>query len=172
MDRILFVAAIALLYSSFSMAADEARATNRILNNLITYHEDGYDEKKPISWAGKYEQLTNVNLTTEELSTNDSPDRNRSDMETYIGPGVSPLFGTYSVFRTRGKQVGSSYVALGFKFDELTRDGAETSYSSDESDLSFGFGVNNASFNIEYMMYVDEENYEISAISLGFVSAF
>jgi hypothetical protein len=172
MDRILFVAVIAFLYSSSSMAADEARVTNRIQNNLITYHEDGYDEKKPISWAGKYEQLTNVNLTTEEKSINDSPDRNRSDMETYIGPEVSPLFGTYSVFRTCGKQDGSSYLALGFNFDESTRDEAETSYNSDERDLSFGFGVNNSSFNIEYMMYVNEENYEITAISLGLISAF
>jgi hypothetical protein len=172
MDRILFVAVIAFLYSSSSMAADEARVTNRIQNNLITYHEDGYDEKKPISWAGKYEQLTNVNLTTEEKSINDSADRNRSDMETYIGPEVSPLFGTYSVFRTRGKQDGSSYLALGFNFDESTRDEAETSYNSDERDLSFGFGVNNSSFNIEYMMYVNEEKREITAISLGFISAF
>jgi hypothetical protein len=172
MDRILFVAVIAFLYSSSSMAADEARVTNRIQNNLITYHEDGYDEKKPISWAGKYEQLTNVNLTTEEKSINDSADRNRSDMETYIGPEVSPLFGTYSVFRTSGKQDGSSYLALGFNFDELTQDEAETSYNSDERDLSFGFGVNNSSFNIEYMMYVNEEKREITAISLGFISAF
>jgi hypothetical protein len=172
MDRILFVAAIALLYSSPSMAVGEARVANRIQNNLTTYHEDGYDEKKPISWVGKSEQLTNVNLTTEEKPINDSPDRNRNDMETHIDPEVSPLFGTYSVFRTSGKQDGSSYVALGFNFDELTRDEAETSYSSDESDLSFGFGVNNSSFNIEYMMYVNEENYEISAISLGFISAF
>jgi hypothetical protein len=172
MDRILFIVAIALLYSSSSLAADEDRAANRFLNNLITYHEDGYDEKKPISWVGKYEQLTNVNLITEEKSMNDSLDRNRSDMETYIDSGVAPLFGTYSVFRTSGEQDGSSYVALGFNLDELTRDEGDTSYSRDDSDLSFGFGVNNSSFNIEYMMYVNEENYEISAISLGFISAF
>lgn len=172
MDRILFVAAIALLYSSSAMASDDARTASRIQNYLITYHEDGYDEKKPISWAGNYEPLTNVNLTTEEISIDESPDRNRIHKETYIGPGVSPLFGTYSVFRTSGKQDGSSYVALGFNFDELTRNGAETSYGGDESDLSFGFGQDNSSFNIEYMMYVNEENYEISAISLGFTSAF
>ena len=172
MDRILFIAAIALLYSSSSLAADEDRAVYRFHNNLITYSEDGYDEKKPISWVGKYGQLTNLNLTPEEKSINVLLDRNRSDMETHIGPGVAPLFGTYGVLRTSGKQDGSSYVALGFNFDELTRDEADTSYSWDDSDLSFGFGVNNSSFKIEYMMYVNEENNDISAISLGYISAF
>ena len=172
MDRILFIAAIALLYSSSSLAADEDRAVYRFHNNLITYSEDGYDEKKPISWVGKYGQLTNLNLTPEEKSINVLLDRNRSDMETHIGPGVAPLFGTYGVLRTSGEQDGSSYVALGFNFDELTRDEADTSYSWDDSDLSFGFGVNNSSFKIEYMMYVNEENNDISAISLGYISAF
>ena len=172
MDRILFIAAIALLYSSSSLAADEDRAVYRFHNNLITYSEDGYDEKKPISWVGKYGQLTNLNLTPEEKSINVLLDRNRSDMETHIGPGVAPLFGTYGVLRTSGEQDGSSYVALGFNLDELARDEADTSYSWDDSDLSFGFGVNNSSFKIEYMMYVNEENYDISAISLGYISAF
>jgi hypothetical protein len=172
MDRILFIAAIALLYSSPSLAADEDRAVYRFHNNLITYSEDGYDEKKPISWAGKYGQLTNLNLTPEEKSINVSLDRSRSDMETHIAPGIAPLFGTYGVLRTSGKQDGSSYLALGFNFDELTRDEADPSYSWEGSDISFGFGKNNSSSNIEYMMHVNEENYEISAISLGYVSTF
>ena len=172
MDKILFIVAIALLYSSSSMAADEDQAANRSQNNLITFYEDGYDEKTPISWEGNFGQLTNLNLTTEEKSINISPDRNRSDMETHIGPGVAPLFGTHGVLRTNGKPDGSSYVALGFNLDEWVRDESDTSYSWDENDLSFGFGVNNSSFKIEYMMYVNEENYDISAISLGYISAF
>ena len=172
MDRILFIVAIALLYSSSSMAADEDQAANRSQNNLITFYEDGYDEKTPISWEGNFGQLTNLNLTTEEKSINISSDRNRSDMETHIGPGVAPLFGTHGVLRTNGKQDGSSYVALGFNLDEWVRDESDTSYSWDENDLSLGFGVNNSSFKVEYMMYVNEENYDISAISLGYISAF
>ena len=172
MDRILFIVASALLYSSSSLAADEDRAANRFHNNLITDYEEGYDEKKPIPSVGKYGQLTNLNLTTEAKSINVSLDRNRSNMETHIGPAIAPLFGTHGVLRTSGEQDGSSYVALGFNFDELTRDEADTSYSWDDSDLSFGFGVNNSSFKIEYMMHVDEESYDISAISLGYISVF
>ena len=172
MDRILFIAAIALLYSSSSLAVDEVRAVNRFYSNLITYSEDGYDEKEPGSRIGKYGQLTDLNLTPEEKSINASLDRNRSDMETHIGSGVAPLFGTYGVLRTSGKQDGSSYFALGLNLDELTRDETDTSYSWSDSDISFGFGSNNLSSNIEYMMHVNEENYEISAISLGYISTF
>ena len=172
MDRILFILGIALLYSSYSLAADESQAANEFPNNLLTYHKDGSNKKIPIPWAGKYGQLTNLNLAPEEKAINVSLDRNRRDMETHIGPGVAPLFSTYGVLRTSGKQDGSSYLALGFNLDELTRDGADTSYSSRDSDISFGFGANNSSSNIEYMMHLNEENYEISAISLGYISTF
>jgi hypothetical protein len=172
MDRILFIVAIALFYSSSPMAADEDQAAYRFQNNLITYSEDGYDEKQPIPWVGKSGQRTNLNLTTEEKSINVLLDRNRNDMGTHIGPGVAPLFGTHGVLRTSGEQDGSSYVALGINLDELTREEADTSYRWSDRDLSFGFGVNNSSSKIEYMLYVSEENYDISAISLGYSSAF
>jgi hypothetical protein len=172
MDRILFIVAIALFYSSSPMAADEDQAAYRFQNNLITYSEDGYDEKQPIPWVGKSGQRTNLNLTTEEKSINVLLDRNRSDMGTHIGPGVAPLFGTHGVLRTSGEQDGSSYVALGINLDELTRDEADTSYRWSDRDLSFGFGVNNSSSKIEYMMHVSEESYDISAISLGYISEF
>jgi hypothetical protein len=177
MDRILFIVALALLYSSPSLAADEDRAGNEFQNNLVIYNKDGSDEKNTLLRVGKHGQLTNLNLTaaektTEEKWINDSLDRNRSAMKTYIGPGVAPLYGTYSVLRTNGKQDGSSYVAFGFNLDELIGDETDTSYSSNNNDLSFGFGVNNTLFNIEYMMYVNEENYQISAISLGYISEF
>ncbi len=172
MDRILVAATVALLYSTSALAADDARTTNRIQQNLITYQEDGYGEMKPVFQTGKFEQLTKTNLMTDENTISESPVPNRSSLATNIRPGVSPLFGTYNVFRTNGNQDGSSYVTLGFNFDELTGDEAETSFDNDESDLSFGFGIDNSSFNIEYLIYVNEENYEPSAISLGFVSAF
>jgi hypothetical protein len=171
MDRILFIVGIVLLYSSPSLAVDEGQVAYGFPNNLLTYHQDGINEKKPIPWEGKYGQLTK-NLTTGGNLIDDSLDRYRSSSETSIGPRIAPLFGTYSVLRTSGKQNGSSYVALGLNLDELTKDEADTSYSSNDSDLSFGFGIDNKLFNIEYMMYVDEGNYEISAISLGYISEF
>ena len=172
MDRILVVATIALLYCSSSMAVDNTHSTSRIHKKPINYHETQHAEKNPVFRAGKYEQLTRVTPTTGEDSLVDSPVHNRNVMEPDVRPGVSPLFGTYNVFRTSGTQDGSSYVTLGFNFDELAGDESGTPYDGDESDLSIGFGIDNSSFNIEYLIYVNEESYEPSAVSLGFVSAF
>jgi hypothetical protein len=172
MERILLVVAIAFLYSSASLAADEDRASGGFQYTLVNYHEDVFDGATPTVWVGKYGQLTNENVTIEEKSLNDSQDRIRSVLGTSIGLGIAPFYGTYGVFRTSTNLDKSTYVAVGFILDELTMDEADTSDSWDDSGFSYGFGISNSSFNIEYMMSVDEENYDISAISLGFISEF
>ena len=89
-----------------------------------------------------------------------------------VGLEVAPLFGTYGVFRTSSDNENSTYVALGFILDEYIMDESETLDGINDSGLSYGFGVNKSSYKLEYMMYVDEEDYAVSAISLGIVSEF
>jgi hypothetical protein len=163
MDRILFIAAIALLYSSPLLAVDEDRASEGFQYTLVTYHEDGFDRAKPTTWVDEYGQFTNENATI---------DRRRSVQETGFGLEVTPLFGTYGVFRTSSTHDKSTYIALGFISDELAMDEAGTSDRMNDSGFFYGFGVNNPSFNFEYMMSVSEENYEVSAIGLSFTSEF
>jgi hypothetical protein len=163
MDRILAVVTIAFLCSSPLLAANEGRASEGFQHTLITYHEDGYVGEKPITWVGQHGQFTNENVTM---------NRRRSDLGTGIGLGVVPMFGTYGVFRTGSNRDRSTYFALGFIVDELNMDETGTSDRRDDSGLSYGFGIANPSFNIEYMMSVDEENYEISVVGLSFISEF
>jgi hypothetical protein len=163
MDKIQLVVVIAFLYSSPSLAADEDRVSEGFQYSLVTYQEDGHDEAKPVAWTGKYRQFTNENVIM---------DRRSSDVEAGIGFGVAPLFGTYGVFRTATNHNKSTYVALGFMVDEMTMDEAATSDDMSDSGLSYGIGISKPSFNIEYMMSMDEGNYEISAIGLGFISEF
>lgn len=163
MYRTLLVAAIAFLYISPSLAANEDRAPEPFQYSLVTYHEDGYDGAKSTVWMGKYGRFTNEDV---------SMDRSRSVPETGIGLGVAPLFGTYGVVRTSSSHDKSTYIALGFIVDELAMDGAGTTDSRNDSGLSYGIGVINPSFNIEYMMSVDEGNYEVSAIGMSFISEF
>jgi len=82
------------------------------------------------------------------------------------------LFDTYGVVRTSGNHGKSTYFALGYITDELAMDEAGTSGSSEDRGFSYGFGVNNSSSNFEYMMSVDQENYEVSAIGMVFTSEF
>lgn len=172
MNRIPIVVVIVFLYSSPSLAADEGLASDRFQYTLATYHEGVFDGVKPNAWVGKYGQLKNENATIEEITVDDSMDRRRSALGTNIGLEVASLFGTYGVFRTSIKSDKSNYVAIGVIVDELTMDETGTIDSRNDSGLSYGFGVNNSSYNIEYMIYMDEENYGVSAISLGFISEF
>ncbi len=147
-------------------------ATDGFQYSPVSYHEDGFDGAKPAVWMGEYEELTNEEVTIEEISVDDWLDLRSSTPEKGIGMGVAPLFDTYSVFRTSGHQDKSTYVALGYFSDELAMDEAGTSDSSDDSGFSYGIGVNNATSNFEYMMSVDEENYGVSAIGMRFTSEF
>jgi hypothetical protein len=51
-------------------------------------------------------------------------------------------------------------------------DEVDKSDSRKDSGFSYGFGVNNSTSNFEYMMSVDQENYEVSAIGMRFISEF
>ena len=168
MDRILTVIAIAFLYSSSSFAVDKNRASEGFQYSLVSYHEDGFDGAKLAAWTGKYGRLPDESMTIEDRSLN----RNVSVPGTSIGLGVAPFYGNYGVFRTSSSPDNSTYIAVGFVIDELAMEETGTSDSWDDNGFSYGFGMNNSSYNIEYMLSVDEENFDLSAISLGFTTEF
>jgi len=153
------------------LAADEDRASGAFQYTVISDYEDRVDGAKPGAWVGNYGQLANENVALEEKSVNDSLDSN-SASGTGIGMGVTPLFDTYGVIRASSSHDKSTYLALGFITDELTMDEAGTSDSRHENAFSYGFGVNSSSSNFEYMMSVDQENRDITAIGMRFTSEF
>ena len=162
----------AYLYSSPSLAADEDRASGAFQYTVASYYEDGVDGAKSIAWMGDYGQLTDENVALDEKSADDSLDSSSGISGTGIGMGVTPLFDTYGVIRASSSHDKSTYVALGFISDELTMDEAGTSDDRDENVFSYGFGVNSSSSNFEYMMSVDHENHDVSAIGMRFTSEF
>lgn len=172
MDRILLVIASAFLYSASSFAVDEDLASWGFQYSLVTYHEGGFDGGQPTGWKAQYGQLTNQSVTIEERSLDDPLDRKVSFLGSSIGFGVGPFYGMRGVFRTSSSDDKSTYIAVGFMMDELAVDEAGWSDSRDDSVFSYGFGVNNSSYNIEYMMSLDEEDFDFSAISLAFSSEF
>jgi hypothetical protein len=162
----------AYLYNSTSSAVDADQASREFQHTLASYHEKGLNGAKPIVWVGEYGELTSENVAIEERSVNDFLERKRSTVETGIGMGVTPLFDTYGVFRTSSNNDQSTYVVLGFISDEMVIDEAGTLDSTSDSGLSYGFGVNKSSSNFEYMMSMDEESYDVSAVGLRFTSEF
>ena len=172
MDRILLVAAITFLYNSLSMAAGEDWAFGRFQYSLTAYHDDKVDNAKATAQTGKFRQLPIENVAIGAKSVNTWKDHRSSVPGTGVGFGVTPLFDTYGVFRTSSSQDKPAYFALGFISDDLIMDEAGTSDSRDERGFSYGFGVNKSSFNFEYMMSVDQDSHEVSAIGMSLTSEF
>jgi len=172
MGKILFIVAIGLLYSSPSWAAGKDRTSVVFQYTLANYHGDGFDGAKPTPAVSSYGQLTNINSAFEEKSVDDSLERMRNALGRNIDLGIAPMFGPDGVFRTRSNQDKSTYVALGFALDGSATDAAGTSNGWDDGGLSYGFGVNHSSFNIEYMIHMDEGIYDVSAVSMGLTSEF
>lgn len=171
MSRIPIVMLITLLYSSISLAAGTGVSFNKSHYIPATYHVDGFDQTEPNAWAGLFAEFKNENTTIEEVIAEDSLERRQSALGTGIGLEVAPLFGTYGVFRTSFKNDQSTYLAIGVTAEELM-DETDNIYRRNDSEFSYGFGVKNSSYNIEYMMYMDEGNYGVAAFSLGFISEF
>lgn len=172
MDRIIAVAVSAFLYSSASFAVDVDRVSASFQYSLTGFYVDSFDGSKAPAWKGEYGQLGNETGSTEEGSLDYSRDRKVTAKGTMIGLGVAPFYDSHGVFRTSSSDHKPTYFAVGFVIDELAEDEAGNLDRDDDGLFSYGFGIKNSSYNIEYMMSLDEENYELSAISLGFSSEF
>ena len=172
MRRISIVVVIALFYSSSSLAAGEAPASDKFQQTPATYHVDGFGEATTNAWVSLYGQYKNENTTVEGIKLGDRLESRESALGPGIGLEVAPMFGTYGIYRTSITNDESTYVAIGITVDELFMDEAESFEGRNDSEFSYGFGVNNSSYNIEYMMYMDEESYGVAAFSVGFISEF
>ena len=69
------------------------------------------------------------------------------------------------------------YGLIGFTKAELTATVLGSSYTDDDSGLSYGFGVEAAInddmfINGEYIMYLDEDDYEYTGINIGITKLF
>ena len=90
---------------------------------------------------------------------------------------VDTVLGLYLVGQTTASGAVSVYGIIGFTMVDFTVDVdggilGSASDSDDESDLSYGFGANfdvsdKMSLNIEFMQYLDTDDFDVSAVSLG-----
>ena len=172
MDRILAILVSAFLYSSSSFADDLDRVSGGFQYSLQGFYADPFYQPKATAWKDGYGQPDNETERTEQRALDYSQNRKVSAEGTTIGWGVAPFYDSHGVFRTSSSEDKPTYFAVGFVIDELAVDEAGNSESSADGLLSYGFGIKNSSYKIEYMMSLDEGNYELSAISLGFSSEF
>lgn len=90
---------------------------------------------------------------------------------------VNSFFGGYATINAVNESPVTPYGIIGFTRYELELDGPFGSEKEDESDLSYGAGVNIAlseelSGNVEYMRYVDKDDATVDGIGLGLTFHF
>jgi len=82
---------------------------------------------------------------------------------------VENFFGLYGLYHIGWGSNASLYGLLGVTNGEIKISGFSTDR---ETDLSYGVGLNIAKINFEYVHYIHTNDYDVTAISIGYVSKF
>lgn len=172
MDKLLLAFSIVIMYFSPSVAAGETQGYDDFRYTLVSYQEVEFSESKPVVGVAEYDWFFDGSVSINESSSNDWLDADGRNLEAGIGLGVAPFFDDYGVFRTYSNDQNPTYFVLGYISDELVADDVTLPEGLDDRGFSVGFGVSESSFSFEYMMSVDETDYEISTIGVGFISEF
>ena len=144
---------------------------------LVTYEEEGFDDVEPTALVGRLGHFVTDNVAVEgRLGFGVQDDEVEVDLG-FLGTvdvevEIEHLFGIYAAIHSSSTSDISVYGLLGFSQGELEASALGEEVSEDESGFSYGFGLNIHKFNIEYMSYLDEDDFEVTAISLGFVHQF
>ena len=144
---------------------------------LVTYDEEGFDDAEPTALGVKVGHFLNDNVAIEgRIGFGLQDDEVEVDLG-FLGTvdveiEVENLFGIYAAVHSSSSSDTSFYGIFGFSQGELEASALGIDVSEDESGFSYGFGLNIKKFNIEYMSYLDEDDFEVTAISLGFVNEF
>ena len=139
---------------------------------LVTYDEKGIDEFEPTALVFRLGRFITDNISVEGRLgfglQDDDVDIGAINAEVE----VDKLYGFYGVFHTSGSDDTNVYGVLGFTKGELEATVLGETFEGDDSGLSYGIGANFRGFNIEYMSYLDEDDYDVTAISLGYRRMF
>jgi len=171
MKKTALIVSLVFYCSSFSLGASKGEKYFGIQYSQLNHNnEDFPEEAKPTALIGRYGYFFNDNFSVESRLGFGLGD-DTLDFGVDVDIEVDNIYGIYGLYHFRNDDV-SFYGVLGLSKGELTSKGPSISESDNESGLSYGIGVDIKSFNIEYMMYLDEDTFETSAIAIGYVYEF
>lgn len=89
-----------------------------------------------------------------------------------IDYSVDNFFGGYATFNIANESPITPYAVLGFTRVEVEAEGPFNTVTDDESDVSYGVGLNmefarNVSGNLEYMRYYDDDDVTVDGLGVG-----
>ncbi|QSP93875.1 porin family protein [Marinobacter salinisoli] len=87
------------------------------------------------------------------------------------------FYGAYATFQMANESPLTPYAALGFTRVEVEADSVLGTFTEDESDISYGIGLNvdfasYVSGNLEYMRYYDDNDLTVDGLGLGVQFSF
>ena len=174
MPRLILIFSLAVLVYSPAQAAKTGDSYFGVQYALteVDLNVSGLDEFEPTALGVRVGHFVNNNVAIEgRLGIG------LQDDDQTVGPfdvefDIDRIFGIYAVFQTSGSDSADFYGIVGFSDAEGELSVNGVSDSDSESGLSYGFGLNVGGFNAEYMIYLDEDDIEVSAFSLGYIGYF
>ena len=98
------------------------------------------------------------------------------DSATFLGVeydfDVEPFLGLYGLYHIGWGSNASLYGLAGLTIGEVQVSSLGVSTDNGGTNLSVGIGLNIAGFNFEFTQYFHDNNFDVTAISFGFVSNF
>ena len=159
---------IAILFTPALYAANAGSNYAGLQYAVVNLDFDGIGDVDPTALVGKLGYFINDNIAIEgRLGTG-----LQDDDIAGVDVDIESIIGIYGVFHASDDFEKTVYGVLGYTDAEAEFSGAGGSVDGDESSFSFGFGANISGFNIEYMSYIDENDVEATAISIGYVARF
>ncbi len=159
------------VYSSHAPAADEEQRYFGFQYSLVTYDEDG-DEAEPTALIARYGQFLNNWFAIEGRIGFGLEDDSLEVGSLDIDVKVEHIIGLYGVFHTGSISIASLYGIVGYTQIDLEGSAHGITIDENANGLSYGLGVNIGSLSIEYMDYIEDDYYDVTAISLGYIFRF
>jgi len=176
LKRISIIASL-LSFSSLSSAADIGDQYYGLGYGMTTYSENGYSDFKPTALLGKFGEYLTDNVSIEgrfAIGLGDDT-QNISGTVVDLSVEIDYLMGVYGVVHTDINSDASAYALLGFSKGKLTATASAPGFTSqtisasaDDSGISFGFGVDIGSINIEFTQYLSDSTYDLTSIGIGY----
>ena len=174
------IAISTLTAAIFSMSAGANDLYAGATINMIDYDEDGFSSLSLTALSGIFGIKVNENFSVEGRLGFGIGD----DDINFLGETVTvEIDHYYGIYGRIGAQVEQfyPYVLLGYTRGESTASALGQSFSADDSDFSYGVGIDfnvsdTIAINAEYMNYLEGSeagsDYEYSGFSLGARFAF
>ena len=172
MKRIIYVALINLLGltsvhaqypESFYLSGQYA---------LVKYDPSGFDDAEPQALVGRFGYVISKNFSIEARAGFGVQDDDVSGNNVDIDIDVESLYGAYLVYHSNILIQSQLYAIAGYSEVELEAEAFGTTTDDTESGASLGFGINLGNFNIEWIRYLDDDDYTIDAVNFGYVHYF